>query len=122
MSEKHVIWVQVLVSAPFTIVQGKLNTMFRVNVEQRMSCYVYILKCKDASYYTGITSNLKQRIFEHNSRIKSCLQKSKVPVELVYSAQFKTRIEAARREKEIKGWSRLKKERLIQESLLRTVR
>jgi putative endonuclease len=78
-----------------------------------MKCFVYIIKCKDNSYYTGITWNIAKRTEEHNLRIKSCLQKSKVPVSLVYSEEFESRIEAAKREKEIKGWSRKKKEILI---------
>jgi putative endonuclease len=78
-----------------------------------MDCFVYIIKCKDDSYYTGITWNIEKRIGKHNSRNKSCLQKSKVPVKLVYLEKFATRIEAAKREREIKGWSRKKKEVLI---------
>jgi putative endonuclease len=83
-----------------------------------MSCFVYILQCKDKSFYTGITWNLKKRIKEHNLRTRTCLQKSKVPAKLVYCEKFKNRIEAARREKEIKGWSRRKKIGLIKTSLL----
>ncbi len=83
-----------------------------------MNCFVYILKCKDKSFYTGITWNIKKRIREHNLRIKSCLQKSKVPVKLVYWEKFKNRIEAARKEKQIKGWSRKRKIELIKNSLL----
>jgi len=79
--------------------------------------YVYIIECKDKSFYTGITWNLDKRINEHNLRTKSCLQKSKVPVKLVYWEEYMTRVEAAKREKEIKGWSRKKKEDLINCSL-----
>ena len=75
--------------------------------------FVYIIKCKDESYYTGITWNIEKRIEEHNLRTKSCLQKSKIPVKLVYSEKFATREDAAKKEKEIKGWSRNKKEALI---------
>jgi putative endonuclease len=78
-----------------------------------MSWYVYILKCRDDSFYTGITWNLKRRIEQHNLRVKSCLQKSKVPVKLIYWEKFDNRIRAAKREKEIKGWKREKKEELI---------
>lgn len=78
-----------------------------------MKYFLYIIKCKDNSYYTGITWNIAKRIREHNFREKSCLQKSKVPVILVYSEEFATINEAAKREKEIKGWSRKKKEVLI---------
>ena len=78
-----------------------------------MRCFVYILKCKDGAFYTGITWNLEKRIKEHNLRIKSCLQKCKIPVRLVYWKKFDNRIEAARREKKIKGWGRERKLKLI---------
>ena len=78
-----------------------------------MIYFVYIVRCADDSLYTGITWNLKKRIEEHSLRIKSCLQKSKVPVRLVYWEKFDSKIEAAKREKEIKGWRREKKEKLI---------
>jgi len=73
-----------------------------------MSWYIYILECKDKSFYTGITWNLRKRIKEHNSRIKSSLQLSKLPVILVYWEKFVDRYQAAKREKEIKGWRREK--------------
>ena len=75
--------------------------------------FVYILKCKDNSYYTGITWNVEKRLKEHNLRTKTCLQKSKVPVSLVYWEKFDNIKDAAKREKEIKGWRREKKEKLI---------
>jgi len=75
--------------------------------------YLYILRCKDGSYYTGITWNIKKRIFEHNNKIKSPLQKSKIPAKLVYLEECSDRYQAAKREKEIKGWRREKKEKLI---------
>mgnify|MGYP001619181881 FL=1 len=64
-------------------------------------------------YYTGITWNLKKRIAEHNSGKDTSIQKSRLPVRLVYWEKFKTRMLAAKREKEIKGWRREKKELLI---------
>ena len=69
-----------------------------------MFCFVYIIKCKGESYYTGITWNIEKRLNEHNLRTKTCLQKSKVPVKLVYWEKFDNRKNAAEREKEIKGW------------------
>lgn len=71
------------------------------------------------SFYTGITWNLKKRINEHNTRVKTSLQLNKIPVKLSYWEKFTTRQEAAKREKEIKGWGHLKKEKLIN-SLRRT--
>jgi len=78
-----------------------------------MQCFVYIAECKDKSYYTGITWNIDKRIAEHKAGIKTPIQQSKRPVELVYWESFPGRREAARREKEIKGWRREKKEKLI---------
>lgn len=78
-----------------------------------MPCFVYILRYSDGMYYTGITWNLKKRIAEHNAGIKTAIQKSRLPVKLVYWEQFETRIEAAKKEKKIKGWRREKKEILM---------
>jgi len=78
-----------------------------------MIYFTYIIRCRDGSFYTGITWNLEKRLREHNLRIKSCLQKNKVPVKLAWYEKFSNRIEAAKREREIKGWTRKKKEKLI---------
>ncbi|MBI2263537.1 GIY-YIG nuclease family protein [Candidatus Berkelbacteria bacterium] len=74
---------------------------------------VYILLCSDDYFYTGITSNLDKRISEHRHGL-SKLTKNRLPIRLDYSEDFKTRKEAAKREKEIKGWRREKKESLIE--------
>jgi len=78
-----------------------------------MPHFVYIARCSDDSYYTGITWNLRKRISELNLGVKTSIQKSRRPIELVYWEKFNNRKEAARREKEIKGWRREKKEELI---------
>ena len=75
--------------------------------------FVYIVECRGGAYYTGITWNIGKRILEHNSGVKTPIQKSRRSVELVYLERFNNRIEAARKEKEIKGWRREKKENLI---------
>ena len=75
--------------------------------------FVYIVQCSNSRYYTGITWNLKKRIQEHNSAVKTPLRKSELPVKLVYWEKFNTIHQAARREKEITGWRREKKEILI---------
>ena len=78
------------------------------------SYFVYILKCSDESYYTGITNNLEKRIAEHNfGEDKYSYTYNRRPVELVYSQYFAEAAIAIRREKQIKGWSRAKKEALI---------
>jgi putative endonuclease len=78
--------------------------------------WIYILKCRDNSYYTGHTDNLENRLYQHqNKLIPGCYTSSKLPVELVYSQGVVTREEALTAEQQIKGWSRRKKEALIKE-------
>ena len=75
---------------------------------------VYILRCSDQSYYTGVTSELEKRIAEHDIGIDPvCYTYTRRPVDLVFSAEFQRVEEAIAREKQIKGWSRRKKEALI---------
>ncbi len=75
--------------------------------------FIYIVRCSDGSYYTGVTSNLEVRISNHNSGIFKGYTSSRLPVKLVYSHQFKNVNDAIHAEKQIKGWSRAKKEALI---------
>jgi putative endonuclease len=75
--------------------------------------FVYIVKCSDNSYYTGFTSNLEQRINEHNNGKYNGYTSKRLPVTLVYSNRFNNADDAIRAEKQIKGWSRGKKEALI---------
>ena len=76
--------------------------------------YVYILKCSDNSYYTGITSNLNQRIEEHESgKHYEAYTYSRRPLKLVFFAEFTDINLAIQSEKQIKKWSRAKKEALI---------
>jgi len=77
--------------------------------------YVYILLCNDKSYYTGVTSDLKKRISEHQQgSIQNCYTDSRRPVKLVFQSEFNHVKDALSAEKQIKGWSRKKKEALIQ--------
>ena len=76
--------------------------------------YVYIVECKDGSYYTGITNNLDRRLWEHNSGYnESCYTFNKRPVKLRYYEHFTNVLSAIAFEKQIKGWSRKKKEALF---------
>jgi putative endonuclease len=76
--------------------------------------YVYILKCADKSYYTGITSNLEERIFEHQQgKYAESYTHNRRPVELVFYAEFSNVGFAIDTEKKIKKWSKAKKEALI---------
>ena len=75
---------------------------------------VYILRCSDGSYYTGVTSLLEKRVAEHQQGVlKKSYTFSRCPVECVFVEHFSTPLEAIALEKQIKGWSRKKKEALI---------
>ena len=78
-----------------------------------MEGYVYLLRCSDGSYYTGSTVNLARRIQEHVNGIGANFTRKKLPIELVYCEQYPQVSEAFYREKQIQGWSRAKKEALI---------
>ena len=78
-----------------------------------MAYYVYMLRCSDGSYYVGHTNDLEQRLAAHERGTIEGYTLSRRPVELVFSDQFSTRLEAFHRERQIKGWSRARKESLI---------
>jgi putative endonuclease len=83
-----------------------------------MAYFAYILECSDLSFYVGKTTNLERRLYEHNSGFTP-YTKNRKPVKLVYSERFDNLNDAIKREKEIKGWSRIKKINLINKSLRR---
>jgi putative endonuclease len=66
--------------------------------------FVYILKCSDNSYYTGITNDIDRRIVEHDNGLdKKSYTFSRRPLSLVYSEVFQNPHEAIKMEKRIKG-------------------
>jgi len=76
--------------------------------------FVYILLCRDGSYYTGMTSNLENRIQEHNIGYHpDSYTFDRRPIKLVYFEIFQDVKQAIEVEKQIKGWSRKKKQALI---------
>ncbi|EJM98459.1 GIY-YIG nuclease family protein [Phyllobacterium sp. YR531] len=79
-----------------------------------MEVTVYIVRCSDNSYYTGLTKqNIEARIWEHNAGICDGYTRSRRPVELVFTETYNYMWDAIARERQIKGWSRVKKEALI---------
>jgi putative endonuclease len=75
--------------------------------------FVYILKCADDSYYTGSTSNLDQRVAQHETGYFDGYTAKRRPVKLVWSDKFADMYRAIAVERQIKGWTRKKKEALI---------
>jgi len=79
--------------------------------------HVYILRCSDNPLYIGYTINVEARVKAHNLGLGAAHTFKHRPVELVYSEALPTRLAAVRRERQIKGWSRMKKEALIRGDL-----
>lgn len=78
-----------------------------------MKGYTYILLCADGSYYTGSTNNLEFRLAQHQNGEGANHTKKHLPVIIVYYEEYNRIDEAFYREKQIQGWSRKKKEALI---------
>jgi putative endonuclease len=78
------------------------------------SYIIYIVESKDWSYYIGITNDLEKRLWEHNTgQDENSYTYSRRPVELKYYETFTDINQGIAREKQIKGWSRKKKQALI---------
>lgn len=75
--------------------------------------FVYILKCKDGSLYTGITTDLERRLEEHKSGQGAKYTRARKAGEIVYTERKRNRSTASRREAEIKSWSRQEKLELV---------
>jgi predicted GIY-YIG superfamily endonuclease len=75
--------------------------------------FVYILECSDSSYYIGHTNDLERRLQEHQNRVYLGYTAYRLPVKLIYSQIFPSQHQAFLVERQLKTWSRQKKEALI---------
>ena len=76
--------------------------------------YVYIIKCSDDSYYTGITNNIEKRFKEHELGFKrDSYTYKRRPSILAFYQEFNDVLQAIYFEKKIKGWTKAKKTALI---------
>jgi len=75
--------------------------------------WMYILKCGDGSYYVGSTRNLDLRFTQHQEGKGSRYTSKRLPVQLVYYEEYDKVSEAYYREKQVQGWSRRKREALV---------
>ena len=78
-----------------------------------MPYFVYLVECRDRSYYCGYTDDLKKRIEAHNSGKGAKYTQRRRPVRLVHREEFETRSLAMKREAQIKKLSRKEKEELV---------
>lgn len=84
---------------------------------------VYILQCADNSYYTGLTDNMDERLLQHQTGVFiTCYTYKRRPVALLWHQFIDTIEEAMSLEKQIKGWSRKKKEALMASNFEELVR
>lgn len=86
--------------------------------EALMNAHVYILRCADGSYYVGSTrAALERRIAEHNSGVFGGYTARRRPVELVFQQAFDRITDAVAAERQLKGWTRAKKEAFMRGDL-----
>jgi putative endonuclease len=85
-----------------------------------MHWFIYIVKCHDETFYTGITTDISRRVREHNAKRGGSYTKHKTPVELVHQEALLNRSLALKREAAIKKLTRKEKIELIKGSLLST--
>ncbi|MEH1947942.1 MAG: GIY-YIG nuclease family protein [Nostoc sp.] len=75
--------------------------------------YMYILECADGSYYTGSTTDLERRLWQHQQGEGANHTAKQLPVKLVFCEYYQCVVDAFEREKQVQGWSRKKKQALI---------
>jgi predicted GIY-YIG superfamily endonuclease len=88
---------------------GVTGTMIRVK-----QYWTYMLLCADGSYYVGVTSEIDVRIAKHELGVdRRAYTYRRRPVRLVHAETFSSPDEAIQAEKQLKGWSRAKKDALV---------
>ncbi|MFO1519591.1 MAG: GIY-YIG nuclease family protein [bacterium] len=75
--------------------------------------FLYILECRDGTFYTGITKDLEQRLQKHNEGVASKYTRVRLPVKLIYQESGFDYSRALKREREVKALSRREKEALL---------
>ncbi len=89
--------------------------------KRRSIFYVYVLECRNGTYYTGFTNNLENRIKLHNKGTGAKYLRGKSPVKLVYVKEYKYYKNALNGERNIKKLTREQKERLVRTYEKRTL-
>lgn len=94
-----------------------LEGMLKKEKRPRDIWYVYVLLCRDRTFYTGITKDLDRRLMMHNNGKASRYTRVRRPVALLYQERLKGRARALSRECVIKAMSRQAKEKLVQQGV-----
>lgn len=74
---------------------------------------VYILLCVDRSFYTGVSNNPQQRFLDHKNGKGGRYTRSHKPIKIIYQEELLSKSDALKRERQIKGWRRDKKIKLL---------
>lgn len=85
----------------------------QVRRTRRQGWFLYILKCRDNTLYTGITNDLSRRLTQHNNGTASRYTRSRLPVRLIYQEPCRGRSSALKKEYKLKQLSRADKEEYI---------
>ena len=100
-----------------------LSTMMMVPILQKFKksimdhkAYMYVVECRDGSYYTGYTTDVKKRIAVHNSGKGAKYTRARLPVKLIYVQGFDSKEEAMSAEALLKRKKRAQKERFLSEN------
>jgi putative endonuclease len=83
--------------------------------------YLYIARCNGNTFYTGVTTDVKRRIEQHNDGTGAKYTRGRAPIELIYCAQYANRSEAQIEEARIKKLNRKQKDLLVSEKLLEKI-
>ena len=78
--------------------------------------YMYVVECRDGSYYTGYTTDVKKRVAVHNSGKGAKYTRARLPVKLIYAQGFDSKEEAMSAETLLKRKKRAQKERFLSEN------
>ena len=78
--------------------------------------YMYVVECRDGSYYTGYTTDVKRRVAVHNSGKGAKYTRARLPVKLIYAQGFDSKEEAMSAEVLLKRKKRAQKERFLSEN------
>ncbi len=78
-----------------------------------MAYFFYLARCSDSSLYAGHCKDVKNREEKHNNGEGAKYTRARRPIKVEYSEEYPTRSEAAKRESQVKKWTRTKKENLI---------
>ena len=78
-----------------------------------MPFFVYLLECRDGSFYCGYTSDIEKRVAKHNTGTASKYTRRRLPVKLIYQEELPSRSDALKREYAIKQFTRKQKNELV---------